>query len=163
MERTTHRVPVAPPSATVGEVRRSLEGRRFDTVTEIAICDRDRLVVGLIAASVIEAFEEQFRGRVILTFFVPAVVYLADAVGTQTEALVIRGLSVGVPIGRVVRRELLTGLPHRHLVARALPWPFHRLGTDAAFGSGPLATVVQDLLWILLYLVLGVAVASAVP
>ena len=34
----------------------------------------------------------------------------ADAVGTQTEALVIRGLSVGVPIGQIVLRELLTGL-----------------------------------------------------
>jgi magnesium transporter len=45
----------------------------------------------------------------ILAFFVPGVVYLADAVGTQTETIVIRGLSVGVPIGRVFVRELLTG------------------------------------------------------
>jgi magnesium transporter len=33
---------------------------------------------------------------VLLAFFVPAVVYMADAVGTQTEAIVIRGISVGV-------------------------------------------------------------------
>jgi magnesium transporter len=33
----------------------------------------------------------------------------------------------------------------------ALPWAFHRLGKDPAFGSGPLATVVQDLLSIIIY------------
>jgi magnesium transporter len=37
-------------------------------------------------------------------------------------------------------------------VALALPWLLHRLGKDPAFGSGPLATVIQDLLSILIYL-----------
>lgn len=37
------------------------------------------------------------------------------------------------------------------LVAMALPWLLSRLGRDPAFGSGPLATVVQDLLSILIY------------
>ncbi len=45
-----------------------------------------------------------------LAFFMPGVVYLADAVGAQTETLVIRGLSVGVSLRQVVWRELLTGL-----------------------------------------------------
>ena len=109
--------------------------------------------------------------------------YLADAVGTQTETLAIRGLSVGVGIGRIARREALVGcllaaamLPliswlwHdpalavavsvsvlaastiATLVAMALPWLLHRLGRDPAFGSGPLATVIQDLLSIVIYL-----------
>ena len=72
------------------------------------------LLLGLagafLAADVVGLFEAQLRERVVLAFFVPGVVYLADAVGTQTAALVIRGLSLGVPIGRVVGRELLTGL-----------------------------------------------------
>jgi magnesium transporter len=34
----------------------------------------------------------------------------------------------------------------------ALPYLLHRLGYDPAFGSGPLATVIQDLLSIVLYL-----------
>jgi magnesium transporter len=38
------------------------------------------------------------------------------------------------------------------LVAMALPWLLNRLGRDPAFGSGPLATVIQDLLSILIYL-----------
>ena len=33
----------------------------------------------------------------------------------------------------------------------ALPWALHRPGRNPAFGSGPMATVVQDLLSLLLY------------
>ena len=40
---------------------------------------------------------------------VPGVVYIAAAVGMQTETLAIRGLSLGVGIRRVAVRELLTG------------------------------------------------------
>jgi magnesium transporter len=36
-------------------------------------------------------------------------------------------------------------------VAMALPWVFSRLGIDPAFGSGPLATVIQDLLSLTIY------------
>jgi magnesium transporter len=36
-------------------------------------------------------------------------------------------------------------------VALALPLGLQRLGTDPAFGSGPVATVVQDLLSIVIY------------
>ena len=32
-----------------------------------------------------------------------------------------------------------------------LPWLLSRAGRDPAFGSGPLATVVQDLLSLLIY------------
>ena len=36
-------------------------------------------------------------------------------------------------------------------MAMALPWLLDSIGLDPAFGSGPLATVIQDLLSILLY------------
>ena len=38
------------------------------------------------------------------------------------------------------------------VVAMALPAAFQRLGRDPAFGAGPLATVAQDLLSIVVYL-----------
>jgi magnesium transporter len=38
------------------------------------------------------------------------------------------------------------------VAALALPWLFETFGFDPAFGSGPLATVVQDLLSIWIYL-----------
>jgi magnesium transporter len=42
----------------------------------------------------------------------------------------------------------------------ALPWGLDRLGLDPAFGSGPLATVIQDLLSILIYFVVAASVMS---
>jgi magnesium transporter len=147
------------------------------------------LVVGLAgalaAAFIVGSFEDRLRSNVALAFFIPGIVYMADAVGTQTETLVIRGLSVGVQIRDVVKREIVTGLlvglaiaalflpvalwqwdydvavaaalallaacSMATLVAMLLPWLLSRAGKDPAFGSGPLATVVQDLSSILIY------------
>ena len=122
-----------------------------------------------------------------LAFFVPGVVYMADAVGTQTEAVVIRGLSVGVPMRAVssagaahrgdrsgsrseprscrsrslawgdaqvavaVALALLASCSIATILAMALPWMFQRFGSDRRSGSGPLATVVQDLVSIAVY------------
>jgi magnesium transporter len=145
------------------------------------------LLGAIVAAVIVNGFEDQLREEVLLAFFLPGVVYLADAVGTQTEALIIRGLSAGVNVRDVVIRELTTGLVAGTLlgaaffpigllwwhdadvvlavslslflacsvatgVATALPWLFNLAGQDPAFGSGPLATVIQDLLSIVLYL-----------
>ena len=41
------------------------------------------------------------------------------------------------------------------LIAMAWPWTIHRLGKDPAFGSGPQATVIQNLLSILIYFVIA--------
>jgi magnesium transporter len=157
------------------------------------------LLIGLLgamaSAGIVGAFESQLEAVVMLAFFVPGVVYMADAVGTQTEALLIRGLSVGVELRPVVRRELATGLvigftistaffpfalavwgdgqvalavalallascSIATLVAMLLPWGFQRLGQDPAFGSGPLATVVQDLLSIVVYFAIATAIVT---
>jgi magnesium transporter len=148
------------------------------------------LVIGLLGAMlsavVVAAFRDDLEANVLLAVFIPAVVYMAAAVGTQTEALLIRGLSAGVEVRTVARREAATGailglllasvfLPFvwlawgegrvalavaialfaacaiATLVAMLLPWLLYRWGRDPAFGSGPLATVVQDLLSILTY------------
>jgi magnesium transporter len=146
------------------------------------------------SALIVSAFEDELRKEVLLAFFIPAVVYMADAVGTQTETVMIRGMAVGVPVRRVLGRELVTGavigllvgaafFPFAFvvwgdapvaasvaialfvscsvatLVAMALPAALSRFGRDPAFGSGPLATVIQDLLSIAAYF--GVAMALA--
>ena len=46
------------------------------------------------------------------------------------------------------------------LVAIVIPLGFQRLGKDPAFGSGPLATVLQDLLTIALYFAIAVPLAT---
>lgn len=68
------------------------------------------LAGAIVAAGIGGAYEREFEGQVLLALFVPGIVCMADAVGTQAEALVIRGLSVGVSVGSILRRELLTGL-----------------------------------------------------
>lgn len=148
------------------------------------------VLLGLIGAMgsavIVGAFEHDLDANVLLAFFIPAVVYMADAVGTQTETVLIRALAAGITVRSVLRRELLTGLVMgvvvgsaffvfallgwgdtrvaiavalalfascsiATLVAMMLPWLFQRAGKDPAFGSGPLATVVQDLLSIVVY------------
>ncbi len=68
------------------------------------------LLGAMASAVVVGAFEEEIQTQVLLAFFLPAVVYMADAVGTQTETVVIRGMALGVPIRTVFARELMTGL-----------------------------------------------------
>jgi len=146
------------------------------------------LVGALLSAIIVGSFERELSAHVLIAFFLPGVVYLADAIGTQTEALVIRGMSAGIPIRRVAVRESVTGVflglllaalsfpvialfwgdatvalavslallaasSIATVVAMALPWLIQRLGLDPAFGSGPLSTVVQDLLSVTLYFV----------
>jgi magnesium transporter len=153
------------------------------------------LVGAMLAARLLEAFEAQLGRTVALALFIPGIVYMADAVGTQTETLVVRGLSVGVSIRSMLRREALTGLlvgimlaalllPYllwtqddpkvavtvalavltscsiATLVAMALPSLLHRAGRDPAFGSGPVATVIQDLLSLLAYFTIAVVIVG---
>jgi magnesium transporter len=153
------------------------------------------LVGAMFSAVIVGAFERQLSEKVILAFFVPGVVYMADAVGTQTETVLIRGMSAGVSVRSVLRRELVTGavigllvaaafVPFAliawgdanvavavglallascsvaSIVAMALPALFQRFGGDPAFGSGPLATVIQDLLSIAIYFAIAVPLAA---
>lgn len=157
---------------------------------------RDRLpwllagVAGSVLATwIVAAFEHALTQRVAIAFFVPAIVYLADAIGTQTEAIAVRWLSLSLsraPMRTVLWGELRTGLaigavlgaiawaairwvfgdaPLATAVALSLaaagtaaaaiglllPWALAASGRDPAFGSGPLATIVQDVLSLAIY------------
>jgi Divalent cation transporter len=79
-------------------------------------------------------------------------------VGTTLAAVFLPvGLSRwGEPdVAVAVALSLLAACSTATLVAMALPWLLHRLGRDPAYGSGPLATVIQDLLSVLIYLVIA--------
>ena len=149
------------------------------------------LFVGLAGAAaatlVMAGFEATLRETVAVAFFIPALVYLADAIGTQTEAIAVRGLSLARGgIGHLLAGELRTGALIGLALALAaffpillafgdarlaaavsvsifaagavasaigigLPWLFARRGLDPAYGSGPVATVIQDILSIVVY------------
>ncbi len=158
---------------------------------------RDRLpwlLVGLVgsilATWVVSRFEKALEARVVIAFFVPGLVYLADAIGTQTEAVAVRGLSFSnAPLRVLLAGELKAGLliglilgglifpvvwlvfgDVRLAIAVALalfaasgvstsiglflPWLLSQLGQDPAFGSGPVATIIQDVLSLLIYFTL---------
>ena len=73
------------------------------------------LVFGLLASStvtfVMVGFERALSVNVAVAFFVPALVYIAGAIGTQAVSVAVRGLSAGeVAIGRLLRDELIIGL-----------------------------------------------------
>lgn len=157
---------------------------------------RDRLpwlLVGLagsvLATFVVAYFEQALQSRVAVAFFIPGIVYLADAIGTQTEAIAVRGLSLSrLSVSRLVAGEIVTGviigatlaliafLPiwwwftdvnlalavsvalfAAGTVATTIgvlfPWLLAKLGRDPAFGSGPIGTIVQDVLSLVIYFV----------
>jgi magnesium transporter len=73
------------------------------------------LIFGLFASSVITfvmvEFEQALAANVAVAFFVPALVYIAGAIGTQAVSVAVRGLSASnVSIGGLLRDELIIGV-----------------------------------------------------
>ncbi len=146
------------------------------------------LIGGFLAGGIAAYFEAPLKREIAFVFFLPLVVYMADAVGTQTETVLVRSLAYGhVPLGAQLVREgamglliggsigalagvvllmwdgrvviaavvaatlVLTALVAT-LVASLLPLGLARFGADPALASGPVATVLQDLLSVAIYL-----------
>lgn len=151
------------------------------------------LVVGLgggvLAALVVRAFESTLQEQVLVAAFIPAIVYIADAVGSQTQTLFVRALALdtALPMGRYFGREVVVNLCLAGILglgmsvvtwlllgdllfavvlgisvyvtvlvamvtALCIPYGFNRLGIDPGVASGPLATIVRDVLSLFVYL-----------
>jgi magnesium transporter len=146
------------------------------------------LAGGFLAGGIASLFETSLKDNITLAFFLPLVVYMADAVGTQTETILVRALAYGrVPLAIQLLREGTVGLliggivglsagacllawggarsvaftlavtltltaVIATLVASLLPIGLSRVGVDPALASGPVATVVQDILSVAVYL-----------
>jgi magnesium transporter len=145
------------------------------------------LVGSMLATLVVARFEQALASKPAIAFFIPGLVYLADAIGTQSEAVAVRGLSLShAGLARLIGSEMRTGLligaalslisfpliwfvfgdPRlaaavvlalacasavATTVGLLLPWLLGRLGRDPAYGSGPVATIIQDVLSLLIY------------
>jgi len=100
------------------------------------------LVVGLaastLATAVVAVFEDTLNANVTVAFFVPALVYIAGAIGTQAVSVAVRALSV-VEVGlvRLVRDELIIGL----VIGLAMG-VLSGLPVYLFFGDGPLAVTL---------------------
>lgn len=160
------------------------------------------LIVGLALSSgatgLMASFEDALKSNVMIAFFIPALVYLTDAVGTQTEAIAVRGLSSrDQPIFTLLASEIMTGAMIGSLLGLmafagvwlffgdqrvaagvglsllaastfasglglALPLFLSKVGVDPAFGAGPVATIVQDVLTIAIYFVVMTTLIGSV-
>ncbi|MEQ1772553.1 MAG: CBS domain-containing protein, partial [Burkholderiales bacterium] len=68
------------------------------------------LAGSILATMVMVSFEQALQANIAIAFFVPGIVYLADAIGTQTETIAVRGLSLShAPFASVVGGEARTG------------------------------------------------------
>lgn len=150
------------------------------------------LLGSMLATWLMVGFEAALEERIAVAFFVPAIVYLADAIGTQTEAVAVRGLSlsgatlpqllrgelsaglfIGAALGVVIFPSVLLAFGDLHLASAVtlavvvagglatsigllFPWILDQFGLDPAYGSGPVATILQDLLSLITYFLLVV-------
>lgn len=65
---------------------------------------------GLLASIIVSRFETSLRENIALAFFIPVVTYMSDAIGTQTETILVRALTnLQFNIAKYVWRELFVG------------------------------------------------------
>lgn len=148
------------------------------------------LLLSLAIAEIIKSFEATLQENLVLASFIPLVVYMSDAVGTQMEAIIIRELQakkrfnflkffrqqtiivvvvalfvgaastllVGLlnhssDLGTVIGISLFFGIISSLLTGSILPYLFWKLHNDPAEASGPIATVLQDLLSVVIFFI----------
>ncbi len=144
---------------------------------------------GIIAAQVISIFEATLAENIILASFIPLVVYIASAVGTQAGYFVVRDLAINkkinfflyflrqvkvifsmgvvislsifllslifysyISIALVLGLAVFLTILSSVLTGLFIPYLFSRLKFDPANASGPIATIVQDLISVTIYL-----------
>ncbi len=143
---------------------------------------------GILAASVTGYFEKTLEKNILLVAFIPLIVYMADAVGTQMESFAIRDFSIPNKLDHasyfmkqfmivfviavflsIVFGALSLFIYHSQALSFVLvislfltmissvftgliiPFFFTKLKQDPANASGPIATIIQDVLSVLIY------------
>lgn len=142
---------------------------------------------GIIAAFVIGFFESILAQTIALVAFIPAIVYIADAAGSQSQTIFIRAIAIDrdidfktyflreTKIGFLIASALgvlmfLTSLLWQPTtvavilgisfffaicaaitIAVSLPWIFLKFKIDPAIASGPFATIIRDIISLIIY------------
>lgn len=147
---------------------------------------------GVLSAQIVGNFEDLLSTNLILAGFIPLIVYMSDAVGTQMEAYVIRDfalhprinfvkyffkhLVIVVMIGAIISVLLFVAsllFDHELKISLVLsvalffsvlssvftglimPRIFEKTKTDPANASGPIATIIQDIVSISIYFLIA--------
>ncbi len=145
------------------------------------------LLLGFALSFMTSTFEELLVQNVKAVFFLPFIVYMADAVGTQTQTIYVRDLSVGkakflnyllkesalgfilgsifgvisfvivsfwlgsAELALAVGIAVLAAIGTAPLVALAVTEILELEHKDPALGAGPLATVIQDTISVVVF------------
>lgn len=163
----------------------------YESISTLLKVRTPALVIGLLLGFGISfatsRFEEVLTQNIQVAFFLPFIVYIAAAIGTQTEAIYSRDLKSGkAKFSNYLRKELILGIVFgilfgavsgtiallwlknnllalsvaastflaiavAPLVALVVTHIFQSLHEDPAAGSGPIATVIQDMTSIVIY------------
>ena len=149
---------------------------------------------GLLTTVIVSRYESMLTADVRLAFFIPIIVYLSDAIGTQTETIYVRelserkinfwkyilkesmiGLGLGVlcavllgsfaaywltsyAIGLTIGLTMLINLTLAPILAVLIPSILYKEHADPALGAGPVATIIQDLISLLVYFLIADAI-----
>lgn len=149
------------------------------------------LIWGLVTSVVVSHFERILESDIRLSFFIPVIVYMSDAVGTQTETIYVRhlekktidfwkyflkeislGLALGVIFGLAtglfaflwlwsstialtIGLAMLVNVALAPLLAIIFPVILYRDHLDPALWAGPLWTVAQDFVSLMVYFVVA--------
>jgi magnesium transporter len=150
------------------------------------------LVGSLLISTFVHSFEKTLETNLIIAAFIPLIVYVSDAVGTQMESIIIRAIAkekkfhfgsfflkqffvvflIAVTMGLLsglssyllyrvykvsivlcfsvffsILSSLVTGL--------AIPYFFWSSHQDPAEASGPVGTIIQDSLSVIIYILLA--------
>ncbi|MFZ5955563.1 MAG: magnesium transporter [Nanoarchaeota archaeon] len=145
------------------------------------------LLLGIGLSFVTSNFEDVLEKNVAVSFFIPFIVYLADAVGTQTQSIYARDLKtgnasfrkyliketlLGIMLGLIfsmltapiilfwfkskelmlaVCLSLFGAIATSPIIALTITEILQVERTDPAVGAGPIATVIQDTISVLIY------------
>lgn len=179
----------------MGGISTSKNNKRFDSLDHVSLFLHRLpwlfigLIGGLIISKIIENYEYLIAQNAILAAYLPLVIYLSDAVGTQNQAIAVRDLA-DINLKVSLRKYYATHIPPIILLAITLsillwlfnyllkveslsnasisvalfasilssmmasitvPFAMHKIKIDPANATGPLATVIQDTISVLIY------------
>lgn len=143
---------------------------------------------GLLTATILGQFETLLSQNLILAAFIPLIVYMASAVATQMEAMIIRDLAINprlpflhyflhqflivaliggvtsillyvllIPFQSNETIRLVLGISMFFAILSSVmtgvivPYLFGKIKLDPANASGPIGTIIQDLLSVIVY------------
>lgn len=145
------------------------------------------LIMGVVLSFVTSRFEELLTRNVQIAFFLPFIVYMAAAVGTQTEAIYSRDLKSGkarfhtylvreawlgvlfgaafgiiaavvahvwiadVSLAAAIGLSMFAATTVAPVVALVVTEAMQLVHRDPAAGAGPIATVAQDIISVVIY------------